>query len=144
MVDDAVPVLAGSVLVVGGESTDESGAGPEVPESVDVLAVSLGDELLGWASALPGLVVIATPSPSATAKAPTRPTYLALPIMAPHGEGCPAQRDTTPTVARRKTKCMIWRASLSPNPGRSSRPLGLLRTPPCPALQANSLGMAQP
>jgi hypothetical protein len=45
-----------------------------------------GDSLCaesGCANAMPGVLATAAPTPNATANAPTRPTYLALPIRGP-------------------------------------------------------------
>jgi hypothetical protein len=68
--DDAVPVLDGPVLEDDADDGDATGEFAEEPEDGE----SVDEELLGSASAIPGLLVIATPSPSATANAPTRPT----------------------------------------------------------------------
>jgi hypothetical protein len=87
VVDVAVPVLAGAVLGDDAGATDVLDEVSDDGDSADVLEESVDDELVGSASATPGLVVIATPSPSATAKAPTRPTYLAYPIVAPRWDG---------------------------------------------------------
>lgn len=74
-------------------SVDDVGADDELEEGLDGLSLSvdeeadeldgpedeeLDDELEsdGSASATPGMVVTADPTPSATASAPTRPTYL--------------------------------------------------------------------
>jgi len=66
--DDAAPGLKGAEL---GDDDDESVDAESVEESVD-------DELLvGSASAIPGLLAIATSIPNATANAPTRPICLA-------------------------------------------------------------------
>ena len=68
MDDDAAPGLKGAEL---GDDDDESVDAEPVEESVD-------DELLvGSASAIPGLLAIATSIPNATANAPTRPICLA-------------------------------------------------------------------
>jgi len=56
----------------------------EEADEVDELEdAELDDELEsdGSASATPGMVAIAVPTPSATANAPTRPIYLACPIF---------------------------------------------------------------
>jgi hypothetical protein len=62
----AASVLDGLVLLV-----DEEADEPAEPEGEE-----LGDELEpdGSASATPGMVATAVPTPSATANAPTRPT----------------------------------------------------------------------
>ena len=73
MDDDAAPGLKGAEL---GDDDDES----VDAESVDAESVeeSVDDELLvGSASAIPGLLAIATSIPNATANAPTRPICLA-------------------------------------------------------------------
>jgi hypothetical protein len=64
----AASVLDGLVLLV-----DEEAGEPAEPEGEE-----LGDELEpdGSASATPGMVATAVPTPSATANAPTRPTLL--------------------------------------------------------------------
>ena len=52
----------------------------EDEESDDEL---VDEESVGPAHATPGVVAIATPTPKATAKPPTRPTYVAYPITIP-------------------------------------------------------------
>jgi hypothetical protein len=85
--DDAVPVLVGPVL--GDDDADDSEATaefeeePEDGEPADVepldeelleeLEEPVDEEPIGSASAIAGLLAIATPTPSATANAPTRP-----------------------------------------------------------------------
>jgi hypothetical protein len=59
----------------------ESPADVDPDESVEELG--LESETDGSAQATPGVVVIAMPTPNATANPPTRPTYLALPIVVP-------------------------------------------------------------
>jgi hypothetical protein len=83
--DDAVPVLVGPVL--GDDDEDDADATvefaeePEDGEPTDVepldeelLEEPLEEEPLGSASAIAGLLASATPNPSVTANAPTRPT----------------------------------------------------------------------
>jgi hypothetical protein len=90
--DDAAPVLVR--LVVGDDDPDDADAVVEFdeePEDVEPADVEPCDEELveeleeplvdpvdeeprGSASATPGLLAIATPTPSVTANAPTRPT----------------------------------------------------------------------
>jgi hypothetical protein len=88
--DDAAPVLVR--LVLGDDDADEGDATfEEEPEDVEPADVEPCDEGLleeleepleepvdeeprGSASAIPGLLAIATPTPSVTANAPTRPT----------------------------------------------------------------------
>lgn len=85
--DDAVPVLVGAVL--GDDDADDADATVEFaeepeggePADVEPLDEELLDEPLdkepfGSASAIAGLLASATPNPSVTANAPTRPTYL--------------------------------------------------------------------
>ena len=45
-------------------------------------------ESVGSAQATPGVVATATPTPKATAKPPTRPTYFAYPITTASQSGC--------------------------------------------------------
>jgi hypothetical protein len=83
--DDAVPVLVGPVL--GDDDEDDADAtvefaeAPEDAEPTDVepldeepLEEPVDEEPLGSASAIAGLLASATPNPSVTANAPTRPT----------------------------------------------------------------------
>jgi hypothetical protein len=83
--DDAVPVLVGPVL--GDDDEDDADAtvefaeAPEDGEPTDVepldeepLEEPVDEEPLGSASAIAGLLASATPNPSVTANAPTRPT----------------------------------------------------------------------
>lgn len=92
MADDAAPVLVR--LVLGDDDPDDADAAvefeeePEEVEPADVepcdeelleeleepLEESVDEEPRGSASAIPGLLAIATPTPSVTANAPTRPT----------------------------------------------------------------------
>jgi hypothetical protein len=94
--DDGLPVAVDDVVetVVSDGDFEPDGdvdADDELEEGVDRLLLSVDeeadeldepedeepdDELVsdGTASATPGVVAIATPTPSATAKAPTRPT----------------------------------------------------------------------
>ena len=82
MDDDAAPGLKGAEL---GDDDDESVDAASVDaESVDAgldaesVEESVDDELLvGSASAIPGLLAIATSIPNATANAATRPICLA-------------------------------------------------------------------
>jgi hypothetical protein len=87
--DDAVPVLVGAVL--GDDDADDADATVEFEEEPDdgepadvepldeelleeLLEEPVDEEPLGSASAIAGLLAIATPNPSVTANAPTRPT----------------------------------------------------------------------
>ena len=88
--DDAVPVLVGPVLgdddadaaTVEFEGEPEDGEPADVEpldeelleERVELLEERVDEEPLGSASAIAGLLAIATPNPSVTANAPTRPT----------------------------------------------------------------------
>ena len=89
--DDAVPVLVGAVL--GDDHADDADATVEFEEEPDdgepadvepldeelleeLLEEPVDEEPLGSASAIAGLLASATPNPSVTANAPTRPTYL--------------------------------------------------------------------
>jgi hypothetical protein len=87
--DDAVPVLVGRVLGDDGgddaDATVEFAEEPEGGEPADVepldeelleepLEEPVDEEPLGSASAIAGLLARATPNPSVTANAPTRPT----------------------------------------------------------------------
>jgi hypothetical protein len=80
--DDELP---SSVVVVDGEvdADDELEGGPDglflsVDEEADEVDESETDgrESVGSATAIPGMVATAEPTPSAIANAPTRPTYL--------------------------------------------------------------------
>jgi hypothetical protein len=80
--DDAVPVFVGPVLdddADDSEATAEFEEEPEDGEPADVepldeeLEDPVDEEPIGSASAIAGLLAIATPTPSATANAPTRP-----------------------------------------------------------------------
>jgi hypothetical protein len=76
--DDTVPVLVGPVL---GDDDDDADATVEFaeepedwePADVEPLDEELLEEPLGSASAIAGLLASATPNPSVTANAPTRP-----------------------------------------------------------------------
>jgi hypothetical protein len=83
--DDAVPVLVGPVL--GDDDEDDADATVEFAEEPEdgeptevepldeeLLEEPLEEEPLGSASAIAGLLASATPNPSVTANAPTRPT----------------------------------------------------------------------
>ena len=86
--DDAVPVLVGPVLGdddADGDATVEFEEEPEDGEPADfeplheelleeLLEEPVDEEPLGSASAIAGLLAIATPNPTVTANAPTRPT----------------------------------------------------------------------
>jgi hypothetical protein len=83
---DAVPVVAVVSVVVGGV---DSVAVPVVfavlsdaVESAEPVALLASVPVSGVAHATPGLVATAIPTPNATAKAPTRPTYIALFVIA--------------------------------------------------------------
>jgi hypothetical protein len=72
LADDAVPVLAGPVF---GDDDPVPLDEELLEEPVDVpLGEPADEEPLESASAIAGLLAMATPSPSATASAPTRPT----------------------------------------------------------------------
>lgn len=78
----APPVVC-ATAVPGSGVVDEP-AEDEVEEGLDGLSLSVDEEAdeldevesEGSASATPGIVATADPTPSATANAPTRPTYL--------------------------------------------------------------------
>lgn len=90
--DDAAPVLVR--LVLGDDDADEGDATVEFEEEAEdvepadvepcdeglleeleePLEEPVDEEPRGSASAIPGLLAIATPTPSVTANAPTRPT----------------------------------------------------------------------
>ena len=53
----------------------------------ELLDEELLEEPVESANAITGLLAIATPTPSMTANAPTRPTQLTLPIIAPRWMG---------------------------------------------------------
>jgi len=89
--DDAAPVLVRLVLGDDPDDADAAVEFEEEPEDVEPADVEPCDEELleeleepledpvdeeprGSASAIPGLLAIATPTPSVTANAPTRPT----------------------------------------------------------------------
>jgi hypothetical protein len=94
--DDTVPVLVGPVLgdddADDADSTVEFAEEPEDGEPADVepldvepldeelleepLEEPVDEESLGSASAIAGLLASATPNPSVTANAPTRPIQL--------------------------------------------------------------------
>jgi hypothetical protein len=74
-----------------------------VDEELDELDESEDDELEsdGSASATPGMVATADPTPSATANTPTRPTKLTEPIMAPCSMGMSSvEKLTPPTISK--------------------------------------------
>jgi hypothetical protein len=86
--DDTVPVLVGPVLGVDGEddadarvelAEEPEDGGPADVEPLDeelleeALEEPVDDEPPGSASAIAGLLASATPNPSVTANAPTRP-----------------------------------------------------------------------
>jgi hypothetical protein len=83
VVDPVVPIFVEPVLG-DGDGDVESEADPEDGEPAvvnrlddelsDELDEPVEEELLGSASAIAWLLAIATPTPSATANAPTRPT----------------------------------------------------------------------
>jgi hypothetical protein len=87
--DDGLPVAVDDVVetVVSDGDFEPDGdvdAGDELAEEVDRLVLSVGEEpedeelvSVGAPSATPGVVATAAPTPSATANAPTRPTWLA-------------------------------------------------------------------
>jgi hypothetical protein len=66
-------------------------------ESEEVVEV-VESESEGPAHATPGAVATATPTPNATAKPPTRPTYLAYPMTTPSESGR-AKRAANPAIA---------------------------------------------
>ena len=103
-----------------GEFAEESADGESA--AVELVEESVEEALLGSASAIPGLLVIATPSPSATANAPTRPTQLAQPIVTPCWMGI-APTDATPETTIGKgesTECFSLRRT-SRRPPRLGR-----------------------
>ena len=54
----------------------------------------------GSASATPGVFAIAAPTPSATANAPTRPMYIAVPIVVPSPVESGADSPSRPPMSR--------------------------------------------
>lgn len=89
LADDGLPVAADdvveTVVSVGEFEPDEVDADGELAETLDLPLVSVDEEAEeldeveadGSASANPGWVAVANPTPSANANAPTRPTWLA-------------------------------------------------------------------
>ncbi len=84
---------------------------PEVDDSDDELDVESGS-----AHATPGVVAIAIPTPNATANPPTRPMYLALPMVIPSDTSagdpdmpgsCPHDPISLLSEARRSRKFLI-------------------------------------
>jgi hypothetical protein len=72
------PVLGSGVDDDGVFTSDEDVAvvGFSLVEDESVEADDVALESVGSANAIPGVVAAAQPTPSATANAPTRPTYL--------------------------------------------------------------------
>jgi hypothetical protein len=75
--DSAGPVDEEVVAVDAVGALDDVPAVEGVAPVDDVEEESVVDESVGSANATPGVVATATPTPKATAKPPTRPTYLA-------------------------------------------------------------------
>jgi hypothetical protein len=73
-----VPVVPVMVEV----TSDSEGPLVAVASAVPLVPAELADAVSS-ASAIPGVVATAIPTPSATANPPTRPMYLALPMMIP-------------------------------------------------------------
>jgi hypothetical protein len=71
------PVDEEVVAVDAVRAVDDLPAVEGVAPVDDVEEESVVDESVGFAHATPGVVATATPTPKATAKPPTRPTYLA-------------------------------------------------------------------
>ncbi len=66
---------------IGGQGG--TGVEPELAEPQQADAEQHERQVVRVASATPGVFAIAAPTPSATANAPTRPMYIAVPIVVP-------------------------------------------------------------
>jgi hypothetical protein len=86
-VSSAASVSAVSVAVedvfVGDDVDEDLVVEEESPADAEEESLGGGDESDGSAYAMPGVVAMATPTPSVTANAPTRPMCLAYPMTVP-------------------------------------------------------------
>jgi len=71
---DALPLLVDEVPLLVDEVPDELDEADDEPDELDELEDPDESEVVGPATAIPGMVATADPTPSATANAPTRPT----------------------------------------------------------------------
>jgi hypothetical protein len=87
------------------DSVEADDEGEEPVDGAEESDVELVDPVfVGSAQATPGAVAIATPTPKATAKPPTRPTYFAYPITIPPQSG----RETAASAVKHRRLCRRW------------------------------------
>lgn len=149
--DDGLPVVV-DVVDVEVDADDELEGGLDglllsVDEEADAVDVPEDEELVdelesdGSATATPGMVATAEPTPSATANAPTRPIYLTCPIMAPCWMGFPAPGNTTPSTISKGSNRVNISGSVNI---RSTTEFDCVRTLPTPASPTSSAARMKP